>query len=418
LHLKAIPLRFGPTAIKVTVTDAAGGYLVDTLEIQISHVNHPPVAVVDSATVKEATGTTINVMGNDSDPDKDVMTVSVGARSAHGNTSVVSGAIFYTSDSFYVGPDSVRYDLKDSKNSTVSAMLRINVVKSTTLPRVVRPLPSVVVVEESSDTIRISYDSLFFSGDYGFNVPVYDRPINTCDLRGGIAGISLDLVARKLIIAPWKYKNGECQIILRASATPFPDSVASGMTLRITPIDNPYHFAKDTVDTTAIKDEKTVYPLIDVMDNDQDSLEYYLLDPIPTWASVERGGVVFAPGTKDGDAMVLLAVRKKAKAGKPINPATDTLVMNVYATKTSSIRGRKLGNLVMDYRAFNRTLMIQGGKSAYEVRLYQLDGRQLGALRGESGEVSSFVFPGKPGMLYLRIVEGDRRFTSPLLLNP
>lgn len=418
LHLKAIPLRFGPTSIKVTVTDAAGGYLVDTLEIQINHVNHPPVAVVDSATAKEATSTTINVMGNDVDPDKDPMTISVGTRSIHGKTSVVNGALFYTPDSFYVGSDSIMYELKDSKNATATAMVRIKVASAASLPRVVRPLPPLVVVKESSDTIRISYDSLFYSGEYGFNVPVYDRPINTCDLRGGIAGISLDLVARKLIIAPWKYKNGECQIILRSSATPFPDSVASGMTLRIESVENPYHFAKDTVDTTAIKGEKTVYPLVDVMDNDQDSLEYYLLDPAPAWASVERGGLAFTPGAKDGDAMVSLAVRKKAKVGKPVNQATDTLVLNVFATRTSSIHGRKLGNLVMDYRAFNRTLMIQGGKSAYEVRLYQLDGRQLGALRGESGEVSSFVFPGKPGMLYLRIIEGDRRFTSPLLLNP
>ena len=414
LRIKALPLRFGLCSLSVKVTDTAGGYRIDTLRVQIAHKNHAPIAKDDTITARESTPISIPVMANDVDPDKDPLSITIVARSVHGST-IVSGAnkneILFKPDSFYLGKDSVQYVLKDDSTS-VTAWLRINVVKTAMPPRVVRPLPADLTILESADTVRVSFDSLFYSGDYGFNVPVL--PLDQgCDY---IAKTILDRVSRTILIVPIPYKSGECRIRVWQSATK--DSITSAMMLHITAVPNPYQFWTDTLYLEAVKNSKTVYQLKDSIDKDDDTLEYYFLDnPAPVWIQINRSSLVFSPDKASTDLAFTIATRKKAKAGSQSNPATDSLVVIVQVSNTS-IHGRKLGSLQMKYQSSSHLLTFQGGNQPFTIDVLQPNGRYVGSLYGNASEVVSLPVPTSSGMLYLRVLDGHRKSTYPILLTP
>ena len=69
---------------------------VSTATVTIS-VNGPPNAVDDSSVTQEATLVNINVLGNDSDPNSDPLTVTIGSPASSGTASVnPDGTITYT----------------------------------------------------------------------------------------------------------------------------------------------------------------------------------------------------------------------------------------------------------------------------------------------------------------------------------
>mgnify|MGYP000247609416 CR=1 FL=1 len=82
----------------------------------------PPVAVADSVSLDEDSSTVIDVLGNDSDPDDDLDPSSVNIVSLPSNGTVnvdpVSGAITYTPDENYNGPDSFQYTVQDDEGNT------------------------------------------------------------------------------------------------------------------------------------------------------------------------------------------------------------------------------------------------------------------------------------------------------------
>lgn len=414
LKLTAIPLRFGRCSLSVTVTDGAGGVITDTLRITVNHVNHQPTGNDDTLAATEATATYIRVLLNDVDPDRDILSLAVGSRSAHGTTLAKGDTLFYTPDSFYQGADSVKYTLKDPTTGSATAMLRINVTKASGLTRVVRKLPDDVTVLESAPKFEISYDSLFYNGLFGFNVPVYNPPSSGC---GPIADVSLDTVRKVLIIAPKTFKYGECKIIIRQAATYLSDTVSGSTMLHITSVVSPYRFGFDTaVEATMSNSTNLVYQMRDSLDNDQDTIEYYLLSPAPSWLTVDHSRILTSKTTSD--TIVSIATRKKVKAGQQVQAASDTMTLIVYAAASSSLRGRKLGGLRMQYASSTRSLTIVGGQLPFVVDLVRPDGQCLGIMSGGMGESTSAIVPASPGIIYLRILEGSSRRTYPILLNP
>ena len=81
-------------------------------------VDTPPAAGNDSTTTYKNVPVTVNVLGNDSDPDGtlNAATVSIVAAAAHGTTSVnpTTGAITYTPAANFTGTDSFTYKVKDN----------------------------------------------------------------------------------------------------------------------------------------------------------------------------------------------------------------------------------------------------------------------------------------------------------------
>jgi uncharacterized repeat protein (TIGR01451 family) len=116
----------------VNLTNAANAVLTDSqgvgtiLDDDIP--NNPPVAVDDNATTDEDTPVTIPVLGNDSDPDGDSLTVTSVTAAANGTTMVnPDGTITYIPDPDYCGQDSFTYTISDGRGGTDTATVGVTV---------------------------------------------------------------------------------------------------------------------------------------------------------------------------------------------------------------------------------------------------------------------------------------------------
>lgn len=95
-------------------------------------VNHPPVANDDRGSTNTGMATVIDVLANDTDPDKDPLAVSgYDATSAHGGTIAPggnSGGLTYTPPPKYYGRDSFHYTVTDGRggSATGSVVVAVN----------------------------------------------------------------------------------------------------------------------------------------------------------------------------------------------------------------------------------------------------------------------------------------------------
>ena len=90
-------------------------------------VNYPPRAVDDAAKTPEDTPVTISVLGNDSDPDRDTLTVVEVSAPTHGTAVVDTGAVVYTPEPDFHGTDSFTYVVGDGSGLTARAAVTVTV---------------------------------------------------------------------------------------------------------------------------------------------------------------------------------------------------------------------------------------------------------------------------------------------------
>ncbi len=116
----------GVYTARLRVTDGGGLTGEDTVTVTVTeaNTNRPPVAVDDSATTDRETAVVIDVLANDSDPDGDSLTLVGVTDPANGTAEIVDGAIRYTPDSGFSGPDSFAYTISDGE---LEASARVDV---------------------------------------------------------------------------------------------------------------------------------------------------------------------------------------------------------------------------------------------------------------------------------------------------
>ena len=102
-----------------------------SVTITVRAINDAPIANDDSAAGDEDATTTVNVLGNDVDPDDVTLKVEIVQAPTHG-TATVNGdsAIAYTPEANFTGNDSLRYRVTDSAglSSEASVLLMVNPV--------------------------------------------------------------------------------------------------------------------------------------------------------------------------------------------------------------------------------------------------------------------------------------------------
>jgi outer membrane protein OmpA-like peptidoglycan-associated protein len=100
-----------------------------------SWVNRAPVAQNDAYSVDSGTTTTLAVLGNDSDADAgDLLSLASVSAPAKGQARIEGGQLVYVAPASYVGQDSFTYVVKDSKGSTATATVAINVTRANRSP--------------------------------------------------------------------------------------------------------------------------------------------------------------------------------------------------------------------------------------------------------------------------------------------
>ena len=142
---------------KQTVDSYRGAKVTQVASTSRTWVNRAPVAQDDAVTVAQNATATIDVLGNDSDPDGNALAiVSVGA-AAHGTVSIAGNALRYTPAAGYVGSDVFTYAVDDGAGGQASAMVRVTVQRANQPP----------LAHDDSFTVG-------YSGDWPLNVLAND----------------------------------------------------------------------------------------------------------------------------------------------------------------------------------------------------------------------------------------------------
>jgi hypothetical protein len=116
----------GSDSVTLTAVDSGSASSTRTLAITVRAVNDPPVAVADSMRTMAGQSVRLDVLGNDSDIDGDVLTTTVMTPPASGTATVnADGSIQYSPGA--VGNISLEYQVRDSAGVTAHATLSIAV---------------------------------------------------------------------------------------------------------------------------------------------------------------------------------------------------------------------------------------------------------------------------------------------------
>jgi hypothetical protein len=117
----------GTDAFGYTVSDGALSASA-TVTVAVSAVNQPPVATADATTTAEDTPVSVDVLGNDGDPDLDPLTVVSVGTPAHGTAVLeVDRTVTYTPGPNFHGTDGFLYVIRDPGGLTASATVTVTV---------------------------------------------------------------------------------------------------------------------------------------------------------------------------------------------------------------------------------------------------------------------------------------------------
>ncbi|QAA32623.1 hypothetical protein C1I91_13800 [Clostridium manihotivorum] len=115
----------GTDSFTVKAADGHGGTAISTISVT---VNTPPAAVNDEVKTNESTEVKINVLSNDTDLDKDSLSIISVTEPQHGKVVVNSdGTISYTPNAGYHGKESFTYTISDGHNGISTATVSIDV---------------------------------------------------------------------------------------------------------------------------------------------------------------------------------------------------------------------------------------------------------------------------------------------------
>ena len=112
-----------------TISDGNGGTDTATVTVTVTGVNDEPEAVMDGATVDEDdnNGVLINVLGNDSDPNGDALTISDVSTPTNGMADIENGQIRYTPSGNFSGIDTFTYTIDDGRGGMDTATVTVNI---------------------------------------------------------------------------------------------------------------------------------------------------------------------------------------------------------------------------------------------------------------------------------------------------
>ncbi|SMX28073.1 Bifunctional hemolysin/adenylate cyclase precursor [Pelagimonas phthalicica] len=120
----------GTDTFEYTITDGNGGTDTATVTIDVTETggNTDPLAADDADTTTVDTPVTIDVLGNDVDPESDPLTVTGTTDPANGSVVVnADGTVDYTPDSGFVGTDTFDYTISDGNGGTDTATVTVTV---------------------------------------------------------------------------------------------------------------------------------------------------------------------------------------------------------------------------------------------------------------------------------------------------
>ena len=117
----------GTDSFTYVVGDGSGLTARAAVTVTVLPVNDPPLAVDDAEETPEDTPVTISVLGNDSDPDGDALTVVEASAPTHGTAVADTGEVVYTPEPDFHGTDRFTYLVGDGSGLTARAAVTVTV---------------------------------------------------------------------------------------------------------------------------------------------------------------------------------------------------------------------------------------------------------------------------------------------------
>ena len=151
-------------SIRVRTTDSGTLYYEEALNITVTNVNDPPVAVADNATTLENTPVTIDVLNNDFDVDGDILTVVSVTQGTNGSVINNGGNVTYSPAIGFNGTDSFNYTVSDGNGGTDTATVTVNITVTET-PATINvqidqgPTASIFIWDDTTDGWAIDEDT-------------------------------------------------------------------------------------------------------------------------------------------------------------------------------------------------------------------------------------------------------------------
>ncbi|MDD5265141.1 MAG: Ig-like domain-containing protein, partial [Candidatus Bipolaricaulis sp.] len=124
----------GEDAFTYTVADGNGGTDTATVTVTVIAVNDAPIAQDDAAATSEETAVTVDVLGNDRDPDGDDLAVQSVNQPSHGAVANGRSAVTYTPQVGYSGTDAFSYTVSDGRGGSATAQVLVTVVPVNRMP--------------------------------------------------------------------------------------------------------------------------------------------------------------------------------------------------------------------------------------------------------------------------------------------
>ena len=119
----------GTDSFTYVVGDGSGLTAQAAVTVTVLPVNDPPLAGDDAEDTPEDTPVTISVLGNDSDPDGDALTVVEVSAPTHGTARLTdTGEVVYTPEPDFHGTDSFTYLVGDGSGLTARAAVTVTVL--------------------------------------------------------------------------------------------------------------------------------------------------------------------------------------------------------------------------------------------------------------------------------------------------
>jgi Ca2+-binding RTX toxin-like protein len=117
----------GTDTISYTVDDGNGGTDSAEVTVTVNAVNDAPLALDDTLQAFEDFAATVNVLGNDTDPEGDALTVT-GATAGNGTVTInADGTLSYLGNADFNGTDTITYTVTDSGGASATAQVAVNV---------------------------------------------------------------------------------------------------------------------------------------------------------------------------------------------------------------------------------------------------------------------------------------------------
>jgi hypothetical protein len=239
----------GVYSVVVTARDPGGAAATQSFSWAVT--NPGPTADGDSATTAEDTPVTVNMLGNDVDPDGDPLTVT--AASAGNGTVVINpdGTLTYTPGANFNGTDTISYTISDGQGGTSTSSVTVTVTAANDPPVAV------------NDTASTNEDTPVQIGILGNDSDLDGDPL-TVTAATAVNGIVVINGDGTISYTPNANFNGTDTITYTISDGNGGTATAM-VTVSVAPVNDPPVAASDSAATT----EDTPV-IIDVLANDSD----------------------------------------------------------------------------------------------------------------------------------------------------